>query len=202
MLPFGNHSSSLSYPKTTRICLLPLHFCKKKNPEPHMNLHLHETRRTVLTCMPDFSRSMMWCKWATPKNSGVTNTAVNGWNVCNSNGIMHARNVNSSDSGATIWLRSHSKFWKLLSQYVGSTNNKKENNVCRLMYRISVRAPIRNQPAYNFSVPLSACDVSGPRKRIAVRTSDVKIAVCIPFVRNPIIAHIGAFVVSSSGVSK
>ena len=37
----------------------------------------------------------------TPKNNGVMNTDVMGVNVCNNNGSIHARNVNSSDNGAT-----------------------------------------------------------------------------------------------------
>lgn len=42
-----------------------------------------------------------------PKITALINTAVIGWKHCNKRGMIHALNVNSSDTGATIWFLSH-----------------------------------------------------------------------------------------------
>lgn len=44
---------------------------------------------------------------------------------------MQALKVNSSDSGATTWLRSQIKFLKFDIQYIGSTKKKKYVKVCK-----------------------------------------------------------------------
>lgn len=132
---------------------------------------LLDTIMAVLTSIPDRTRSMLWCKCATPKNSGVKKMAVVGLNDCNSNGIMQARNVNSSESGATIWLRSHKIFCTLSIQYVGV--------------------------AYVVNVPFNASEHIDPKKRMAVSRNGTIIANAIPAIRKPIISHMEAFVVWS-----
>lgn len=41
-------------------------------------------------------------------------------NFSNKTGIMHARYVNSSDSGATMWFRIQIKSLELVTQYEGA----------------------------------------------------------------------------------
>jgi len=64
----------------------------------------------------------------TPKKRGVIKIDVIGENLCRSSGNMQARNVNSSDSGATMWFLIHKRFWQWLNQNIGSTRKIKRIN--------------------------------------------------------------------------
>lgn len=54
--------------------------------------------------------------------------ALDGVKDCKSNGSMQARNVNSSDNGATMWFRIHTKFCMLDFQYEDSVMNENKCN--------------------------------------------------------------------------
>lgn len=125
---------------------------------------LLDTISAVFQSIPDRTRSMLWWRCATPKNNGVRRTAVVGRYDCSSNGIIQARNVNSSDSGATMWFRIHNIFLKLSTQYTGSK--------------------------YNFHTPFIIIAQIGPKNNVAVSNNGTNNATKMPFVRNPMISHI------------
>lgn len=57
-------------------------------------------------------KTTLCCNLPTPKKIGVMKIDVIGVKLCNSNGNMQARKVNSSDSGATMWFRIQRRLWK------------------------------------------------------------------------------------------